>query len=50
VRQVLYMVLQKINWLKMGKYDEAVYHILSDQVTPNEVAKKTMKVYIEVGE
>jgi len=34
------MVLQKINWLKMGKYDEAVYRILSDPVTPNEVAKK----------
>ena len=24
----------------MGKYDEAVYRILSDPVTPNEVAKK----------
>ena len=24
----------------MGKYDEAVYRILSNPVTPNEVAKK----------
>ena len=23
----------------MGRYDEAIYHILSDPVTPNEVAK-----------
>ncbi|NIO36502.1 hypothetical protein GTO27_02240 [Candidatus Bathyarchaeota archaeon] len=26
--------------VEMGKYDEAVYRILSDPVTPNEVAKK----------
>lgn len=24
----------------MGKYDESVYRILSDPVTPNEIAKK----------
>jgi Mn-dependent DtxR family transcriptional regulator len=24
----------------MGKYDEIVYRILSDPVTPNEIAKK----------
>ena len=24
----------------MGRYDEAIYHILSDPITPNEVAKK----------
>ena len=24
----------------MGRYDEAIYRVLSDPVTPNEVAKK----------
>jgi predicted transcriptional regulator len=38
--EVLYKVLYKISTAEMGKYDEAVYSILFDPVTPNEVAKK----------
>ncbi len=30
----------KIISVEMGRYDDAVYHILSDPFTPNEVAKK----------
>ena len=38
--KILYKVPCKISTVEMGKYDETVYQILSDPVTPNEVAKK----------
>jgi predicted transcriptional regulator len=38
-RSLIYSTSEDIS-VEMGKYDEAVYCILSEPVTPNEVAKK----------
>ncbi len=39
ISSLIFSTLENI-LVEMGKYDEAVYRILSDPVTPNEVAKK----------
>jgi len=38
-RSLIYSTLEN-RLVEMGKHDEAVYRVLSDPVTPNEVAKK----------